>query len=266
MDQLESQEIEHLMTFAMRVIQDAGKEALVSYGKGRADTRFDEELVTTTELRLTEYFQEQIYGQFPEHQIFLNRHQDEGYTHDKERYLWVFDPLDGVANFQGGIPIWGISLALLENAWPVFGICHMPATGDLFYARAGGAVYWGDVRIGEIDEPGVDDESVLFTYSRFHKHYRTHFPGKIRSLGSTSAHLCYVAGGQAEAAIVTHETFKDLAAVRVIVEAAGLRIYRMNGEEFFLNTYLDGSSIDEALLVVSPESRAGVMTSLEPLP
>ncbi|MEJ2587143.1 MAG: inositol monophosphatase family protein [Deltaproteobacteria bacterium] len=265
MDEVDSQEIENLMAFAMGVIKDGGKEALVYYRKGRPDTRFDEELVTKAELRLTEYFQEKIYGRFPEHQIFMNRHADEGYTHEKERYLWIFDPLDGAANFQGGIPIWGVSLALLENSWPVFGIFHMPATEDLFHARAGDKAYWGDVEMGKEDIRGVDDESVLFTHSRFHTHYRTSFQGKIRCLGSTGAHLCYVAGGQAEAALIMHETYKDLAAVRVIVEAAGLKIYRMDGEEFFLNAYLDGSNIDEPLLVASPESRDGILGSLETL-
>jgi myo-inositol-1(or 4)-monophosphatase len=62
-----------------------------------------------------------------------------------------------------------------------------------------------------------------------------------------------------------HETYKDLAAVRVIVESAGLKIYRMDGEEFFLNAYLDGSNIDEPLLVVSQESRDGILDALKSL-
>ncbi|MFO7987011.1 MAG: inositol monophosphatase family protein [Desulfatiglandaceae bacterium] len=265
MEKMDRQEDEHLMAFAKQVITEAGRETLFYYGRGRSDTRFDEALITETELRLTEYFQDQIYAHFPEHRIFMNRQEDEGYTHQKQRYLWVFDPLDGVANFQGGIPVWGQSVALLENSWPVFGVFYMPATGDMFHARAGGGAYWKGMKMEVSDQQGIDDESVLFTYSRFHSHYRITFPGKIRSLGSTAAHLCYAAGGQAAAALITHETYKDLAAVRVIVEAAGLRIYRLNGEEFFLNAYLDGSNIDEPLLVVSPENRDGVIGSLESL-
>lgn len=257
---------DQLSDFAVRFIQDAGREALSYYGKGRPDIRFDEALVTEIELRLTEYFHDRIYAHFPEHRIFMNKQEDEGYTHEKERYLWVFDPLDGAANFQGGIPIWGLSLALLENAWPVFGLFYMPATGDMFHARAGGGAHWKQMPIGVRDAHGIDDESVLFTYSRFHSHYQTTFPGKIRSLGSTAAHLCYVAGGQGQAAIIAHETYKDLAAVRVIVEAAGLRIYRLDGEEFFLNAYLDGADIDQPLVVVSPENKDRVIGSLKRMP
>ncbi|MBC8419096.1 MAG: inositol monophosphatase [Desulfobacterales bacterium] len=261
----EAVEIEHLTGFAIQTIRDAGKEALSYYGKGNPDVRFDEGLVTEAELHLSDFFQVRLGARFPEHRIFNNNQEDKGYSHDGERYLWVFDALDGVANFQGGIPVWGISLALLENFWPIFGAFYMPVTGDLFHARAGQKAYWGDHEIHALSQSEVNDESVLLTYSRFHNHYRTSFPGKIRSLGSTAAHLCYVAGGQAEAAVIIHETFQDLAAARIIVEAAGAKIFRMNGDGFFLNEYLDGSKIDEHLMVSTPGNWNLVRDSLQPV-
>jgi myo-inositol-1(or 4)-monophosphatase len=260
----EKDSIEQLTEFAMQVIRDAGGIALSYYGRGERDARFDEELVTEAELRLTDFFQDQLGTRFPEHRIFTNHQEDKGYSHAEERYLWVFDPLDGVANFQGGIPIWGISLALLENSWPVFGSFYMPVTGDLFHARAGDRAYRGDRHMQAFMGSEINDESVLFTYSRFHHHYHTSFPGKIRSLGCNAAHLCYVAGGQADAAIFAHETYQDLAATRVIVEASGARIYRMNGEGFFLNEYLDGDKIDDHLIVTTPEMSPLIRDCLKP--
>lgn len=249
----EVERIEHLTDFALQVIRDAGEIALAYYGKRQPDARFDEELVTEAELRLSNFFQDQLAARFPEHRIFTNHQEGRGYSHEGERYLWVFDALDGVANFQGGVPIWGMSLALLENSWPVFGAFYMPGTGDLFHARAGQKAYRGDREIHAFGQSEINDESVLLIYSRFHNHYRTNFPGKIRSLGCTAAHVCYVAGGQADAAVLAHETFQDLAATRVIVEASGAKIYRMNGDGFFVNEYLDGEKIDEHLLVATPE-------------
>ena len=257
--------IEDLTEFAVQAIRDAGEEALSYYGKGKRDVRFDEELVTEAELHLTDFFQDRLAARFPEHTIFTNNQEDKGYIHDSTRYLWVFDPLDGVANFQGGIPVWGISLALLENAWPVFGAFYMPATGDLFHARAGRKAYRGNNEISALSQSEVNDESVLLTYSRFHNHYQASFPGKIRSFGCTAAHLCYVAGGQAEAAVIAHETYQDLAATRVIVEAAGAKFYRMNGDGFFLNEYLDGKRMEEHLLVVAPENLTRIRDCLHPV-
>ncbi len=260
-----AQGIGDLIGFAKDVIRQTGSEALTFYGKARPGERFDEELVTTAELHLTEFFQDRLSDRFPEHQLFVNQQEDSGYSHEDKRYLWVFDPLDGVANFQGGIPLWGMSLALLENSWPVFGVFHMPATGDLFHARAGGKAYWGEQEIFAAPSSEINDESVLLTYARFNRHYRPSFAGKIRSFGCTSAHMCYVAADRAEAAIIARETFQDLAAVRVIIEAAGLNICKMDGSKFFLNEYMDGKKIEEHLLVVSSESRTRIQDCLIPI-
>jgi len=139
--------IDELTQFATEIIQHAGEKALSYYGKGQSNVKFDAGLVTQAELDLTDVFQNRLSAQFPDHQIFNNNHEIGAYTHEGKRYLWIYDPLDGVANFQAGIPIWGMSLALLENAWPIFGAFFMPATGDLFYARGGDKVYRGDVEI-----------------------------------------------------------------------------------------------------------------------
>ena len=262
----ETDTIERLTDFAVQAIRDAGEVALSYYGKRQPDARFDEELVTEAELRLSNFFQDRLAARFPEHRIFTNHQEDRGYSHEGERYLWVFDALDGVANFQGGVPVWGMSLALLENSWPVFGAFYMPVTGDLFHARAGQKAYRGDHEMAASRHSEINDESVLLTYSRFHNHYQISFPGKIRSLGCTAAHLCYVAGGQADAAVLSYETFQDLAATRVIVEASGAKLYRMDGEGFFVNEYLDGKKTDEHLLVATPEMSRLIRDCLKPLP
>jgi myo-inositol-1(or 4)-monophosphatase len=237
----------------MEVIRGAGEKALSYYGKGKAHVKFDEGLVTEAELSLTEFFQRQLHSQFPEHQVFGNTQEIRKYTHEGKRYLWVFDALDGVANFQAGIPMWGISLALLENFWPIFGAFYMPVTSDLFHAHAGGMAYWGEKQIHISSQQDINDESLLLTSSRFHLHYNATFPGKIRDLGCTAAHLCYVAAGRAEGALISNESYQDLAAARVIIEAAGGKIYRMDGSEFLIDEYLARQRIDEYLLVVAPD-------------
>jgi myo-inositol-1(or 4)-monophosphatase len=245
--------IEDLGRFATEVIRRCGEEALAYYGKGRPREKFDEGLVTEAELRLRKFFQDELFARFPEHRIYMNSQDDEGYTHEGKRYVWVFDALDGVANFQAGIPIWGLSLSLYENHWPVMGLFYMPATGDLFHAQAGQQAYRGNEEIRISPQEDINDESLLLTYSRFHNHYRPRFPGKIRDLGCTSAHVCYVAMGRAEAALLANESYEDLAAVRIIIEAAGGHIFKMDGQELFLNEYLDGQKIEDHLLVVSSD-------------
>ncbi len=258
--------INDLTQFAMDAIRRSGEEALNFYGKGDPKIKFDEELVTEADYHLMAFFQEQLNDCFPEHQMFKNDQANTEYTHDETRYLWIFDPLDGVANFQAGIPIWGISLALIENFWPVFGAFYMPATGDLFHAQAAKKAYLQNREICVAGQKHINDESLLLTYSRFHRRYRTTFPGKIRDLGCTGAHICYVAMGRAEAALVANESFQDLAAACIILEAAGGKICKIDGSDFFLNEHLDGQKISDHLLIMAPDIYSQVRSSLQEVP
>lgn len=254
--------IEDLTRFAMEVVRSSGEKALSYYGKGDRHIKFDEALITEADFHLMNFFQSQLNTRFPDHQVYRNNQVSRDYTHDGKRYIWIFDPLDGVANFQAGIPIWGISLALIENFWPIFGVFYMPATGDLFHARADQKAFWGDDEIRVSNKKNINDESLLFTYSRFHQHYRSTFPGKIRDLGCTGAHICYVAMGRAEAAVIANVTYQDLAAAGIILEAAGGKICKLDGSDFFLNEYLDGQKIHEHLLVMAPGIYSQVRNSL----
>ena len=129
----------------------------------------------------------------------------------------------------------------------------MPSTGDLFQARAGGKSFWRNEEISVSSQEYIDDESLFLTYSRFHHHYHSTFPGKIQNLGSTAAHICYVATGRAEAAVIANESYQGLAAVRVVIEAAGGKLYRMDGSEFPLDECSDGQRIHDQLLVAAPK-------------
>jgi myo-inositol-1(or 4)-monophosphatase len=258
-------EIEDLTQFAMAIVRRAGDEALRYYGKGNPEMKFDAELVTEAELRLVDLFKTELHARFPEHGVFGEELPTEDYVHGQKGYLWIYDALDGVANFQAGIPIWGISLALLENFWPVFGVFYMPVTGDLFHAQPGQKAYWGEEEIHIPTDGEISNESVLLTYSRFHNHYRSSFPGKIRNLGSTGAHVCYVARGRAEAALLANVSYRDLAAAQIILTAAGGRIYRMDGRDFHLSEYLQGQRIEEHLIAVPQTTYPSIRMYLQEL-
>jgi myo-inositol-1(or 4)-monophosphatase len=257
--------IDELSGFATEFIKEAGKKALGRYGKGRPQVKFDESVVIEAELQLGDFFQDQLQKHYPKHHVFRYDAVKESYSHEEERYLWIFDPFDGVANFQAGIPVWGLSLALLENFWPILGVFYMPVTGDLFHAVAGQKAFLGKNQIQVSTRETINNESLLFTYSRFNQYYRSNFPGKIRNLGCASAHICYVAMGRADAVLVANESFQGLAAARVIIEAAGGKFSKIDGSDFYLNEYLDGQRIEDHLLITAPENFTQVRNSLKPI-
>ncbi len=53
---------------------------------------------------------------------------------------WVIDPIDGTSNFLRGLPVWGISIGLLENGRSVAGAIALPELDLVLTAvRGGGA-------------------------------------------------------------------------------------------------------------------------------
>lgn len=256
--------IEDLVRFATESLKASGQEAIKFYGRRHESAKFDQQLVTEAELHLQEHFLHRLQTHYPEHQLFDGQQLEKGYTHAQRRYLWIFDPLDGVSNFSAGIPVWGASLALLENFWPVFGAFYMPVTGDLFQARAGGEALRGNHRVHVSRQETINDESVLMVYSRFQQRYRSTFPGKVLNMGCTGAHICQVAMGFAEAAFITNESYQDLAAASVIVEAAGGRIYRMDAKPLRLNEYLDDAGhIPGPFLATSEDLQSQVLRHIQ---
>jgi myo-inositol-1(or 4)-monophosphatase len=257
-------EVLGFLDFAETLVKQAGEIALKYYGRGNPRVRFDDELVTAADLAIRDVIQTTIFDQYPEHRLLGEGPNQTSYRHGEQGFQWIVDPVDGTANFQAGIPIWGISLALFENFWPILGIFYMPVTRDLYKALAGRKLVVNNTPVKLKPEVSANNESVLLTYSRFHNDFRSTFPGKIRNLGSTAAHLCYVASGRAEAALHKYVYIWDLAAGQILLEAMGGEIRYLDGRPFHLNDYLDGQKIDEPLLAAPAGGHSLITQYLEP--
>jgi myo-inositol-1(or 4)-monophosphatase len=61
--------------------------------------------------------------------------------------VWVVDPIDGTRDYLRGRPGWAVSIALVENGQPVFGVLDAPARGEVWTAAAGGGAWRNGVRL-----------------------------------------------------------------------------------------------------------------------
>ena len=48
---------------------------------------------------------------------------------------WIVDPLDGTTNFASGLPVFAVSIALWQDAAPIFGVVYAPILDDLAVAE-----------------------------------------------------------------------------------------------------------------------------------
>ena len=63
--------------------------------------------------------------------------EEEGASGADDSLTWVLDPVDGTSNLIHGLPICGVSLALLDHGRPVIGVIDLPFLGERFSRPAG---------------------------------------------------------------------------------------------------------------------------------
>lgn len=262
---LTRKEREEILTFSKGLARASGTLALSYYGRANPTLRFDSVLITEADLVVQRYIHREVTQAYPDH-TFLGEegeHQQEA-LQEQQRPLWLVDPVDGSASFCAGMPIWAVSISLFDGGRPVVGVIYLPVTGELYAAMAGGPAMLND-RVITVREQSVDDESLLLTYSRFHKDFRAHFPGKVRSLGSSAAHMAYVARGAATAALLGNVHVWDIAAGQIILEAAGGKLLDVAGNRVQLGEYLAGQKIDHYLVAAPRGLHRELIDTLQPL-
>ncbi len=72
-----------------------------------------------------------IKGKFPDHVIHA---EESGRENRESKYCWLIDPLDGTANYVQGIPIFGISIALVKGEETLVGLVYYPERDEMFWA------------------------------------------------------------------------------------------------------------------------------------
>jgi fructose-1,6-bisphosphatase/inositol monophosphatase family enzyme len=113
---------------------------------------------------------------------------------------WYVDPIDGTGAFVEGLPVWGPTVARVENERVTLAGFYVPRTAQYFAVSRDRA--WLDGHPLSSPAAARSPERTLFVPSRLHQFFDLRWGGKARSLGSTAAHLCLAAAGSARAAIV----------------------------------------------------------------
>jgi fructose-1,6-bisphosphatase/inositol monophosphatase family enzyme len=60
---------------------------------------------------------------------------------------WSIDPIDGTGNLVHALPLWAISVGLIEAGEPVLGVIAAPPLKELFWAVKGGGAWLDGVRL-----------------------------------------------------------------------------------------------------------------------
>lgn len=157
---------------------------------------------------------------------------------------WIVDPLDGTTNFIHGVPVYSISIALMEGPELILGVIYEINQKECYYTWKGNPSYLNGL---EIKVSGTDrvidslfatgfpyyDYGRLEPYLNFFRHLMKHSHG-IRRLGSAAADMAYVACGRFDGFYEYGLSPWDVAAGALIVKNAGGVVTDFKGEDEFI--------------------------------
>jgi myo-inositol-1(or 4)-monophosphatase len=211
---------------------------------GRAESRWkgDGTRVTAVDIAISENIGRALLARFPGDQFFSEELRDgDGPVAVTSRFCWVLDPIDGTNNFALGIPYCAISLALVEEGEPVYGVVYDLGRRVLMHGGPGVGMFDGERR-ARVASEAPNPEMLIGFHSPNDKALVpaaeaviAHF--KIRGLGSATLHLAYVAAGMLGGAVDFNVKIWDLAAAIPMCRAAGGEVRFINGEQLPIRSF-----------------------------
>jgi myo-inositol-1(or 4)-monophosphatase len=241
----QSQEMTVDLDRLVSTVCEAGGVALGRAFDGRATRKADRTWVTEVDVAVEEFLAGALTALAPGTRILGEegglRGEGEGTG------VWAVDPIDGTADFMRGLPGWSVSVALLDWSGTVVGVVYMPVTGDLYVYERGRAT-WRTQAVSVLRDENLHDESLLLVPNGAAHRYEIDHPGKIQCVGSSSAHILYVARGAAAAALVDPLYIWDLGVALPFLRATGGDACYISGDPVSLSELYDGTVTPEPVV------------------
>ena len=142
---------------------------------------------------------------------------------------WVIDPLDGTNNFARSVPLFGVSVGLMDEKESLVGVIIDPVNEKEYYAAKCEGAYCNEKRI-ELPEFDKEYIPMIFLNHGYDESHRAKFKKLAQSLassfntlklGTTAIEMAYVASGAVDAFICVGDELWDFAAGIVIAQEAG---------------------------------------------
>ncbi len=223
---------QQVLDFSQSITAEVGNQLMTEFGQVQAEQKTDGSLVTQADQWADATLTQAIQTAFPEHGVLT---EETSHVFPDKEWCWIVDPIDGTTNFTRGIPLWGISLGLLYQGTPVFGFVYLPPIAQTFHGFSEqiksldlgfnlppiGAFLNHQPIKSSTDKPESNQFFNLCARSTDVMRQNPEFPCKIRMLGVATYNFLTIAAGIALGGVERTPKIWDIAAVWVIVQAAG---------------------------------------------
>jgi len=227
-----------LHTLVALVREAAREELLPRFNRIGHEVKADGSLLTEADLAVDRRLRRTLAEAWPE-VAFLSEEmtgeQQRALLADASRPLWCLDPLDGTSNFAAGIPLFAVSIALLENGNPRLAVTYDPVRDECFSAIEGEGAWLNGERLEtkSFDTPlsrGVALVDLKRLPAPLARRLAEAPPyGSQRNLGSCALEWAWLAAGRGHVYLHGGQKLWDLAAGILLLTEAGGRARTLEG-------------------------------------
>ena len=194
--------------------------------------------VTHADLEINIFLKSFFKKYTPEFGWLSEESEDDNSRFEKKNF-WCVDPIDGTRSYINKRPEYVISIALVSNTTPIFGLIFNPKTNEMFSAEKSLGAFCNKKRIKVSDNIDMNRCKVAISNSELKniENFLFFKNLEILSMGSIAYKIALVAKGQVDIALsFTKKSDWDLAAASLILEEAGGTISNIRNEKINYNT------------------------------
>jgi fructose-1,6-bisphosphatase/inositol monophosphatase family enzyme len=236
---------------------EAASLALSRAGSVKPEEKANLSFVTDLDRDLEQFLRGRLAEAFPDDVLTGEEYAPSGGTGARR---WSIDPIDGTGNLVHRLPLWAVSIGLIDDGEPVLGVIAIPPLRELYWAIKGGGAWRDGERITTSDAEGfhTQDNLCVGTNALRALDPRT-LPGRLRDLGSACCEQAFVASGRLVACTFLGEATHDVAAGAVIVAEAGARFATIDGEYLTPAQFVARTPVPRPTFVAPPGRLAALL-------
>jgi len=235
----------------VELLCEAGSEILLPAFQRQSNairTKDDGSIVTLTDTKCQQFIREQLAVLYPEIG-FLGEEMPEEKQREclqQNNSFWCLDPLDGTNNFVTSFPVFGSSLALIENGAPTLACIHDPVRDETFTAIRHEGSWLNGQPLCARSGKSLSETIGFVDFKRLHhnlairlatkKHYRSQ-----RNIGSCALEWAWLAAGRSHFIIHGSEKLWDYAAGCLLAGEAGCTVSNFDRQPPFHANNLSSS-------------------------
>lgn len=216
--------------------------------------------VTDLDRDLEHLIRARLGARFPNDQLTGEEYAASGGSGPRR---WSIDPIDGTGNLVHGLPLWAVSIGLIDAGRPVLGVIAIPPLNELYWAIKGGGAWRDGVRLKAHDAETLhEQDNICLGTNAIRAVDPRSVPGRLRDLGSACCEAVFTAANRLQACGYLGEQTHDIAAGAVIAAEAGCRFGTIDGRSLTPSEFVAETPIRIPTFIASPLRLAALTAAM----